>query len=231
MGATHSGEVNKRSSRKVSVSPAGSSHRNNQQLPELRIQTSTWTRESHGLYDFEGVEIERKSFRVKGNQRVFRHESEVEIRATELNNFYEQEQQMSADERERIVARILYFNSHYWIYHKNFVDSQIDQVLEKKPEEKIWRVVRENICAEMETPCYRLCKRDLIKVGRVRFKIRDIMSPVYAQIEKLSNEEQRQFLNLFPSVNESAVSQMDSFVDEEPAQPDPTQNLIGPEAA
>jgi len=37
MGASHSGEVNKRSSRKVSVSPAGTSHKNSQQLPELRI--------------------------------------------------------------------------------------------------------------------------------------------------------------------------------------------------
>lgn len=105
---------------------------------------------------------------------------------------------MPVEEREKIVARILNFNGNYWIYHKSFVDSQIDQVLEKKPEEKIWRVVRENICAEMENPCYRLCKRDLIKVGRVRFKIRDIMSPVYAQIEKLCDEEQRLFLHLFP---------------------------------
>jgi len=108
---------------------------------------------------------------------------------------------MDETDKEKIIARILNFNGNYWIYHKNFVDSQIDQVLEKKPEEKIWRVVKENICAEMEIPCYRLNKRDLIKVGRVRFKIRDIMSPVYAQIEKLSNEEQKQFLNFFPSAN------------------------------
>jgi len=180
MGASHSGEVNKRSQRKIGVSASGYSNKNNQQIPELRIQTSTWTRESHGLYDFEGEEIERKFFKVKGNQRVFRYESEVEIKHSDHNNFYEQEQQMAETDREKIVARILNFNGNYWIYHKNFVDSQIDQVLEKKPEEKIWRVVRENICAEMEIPCYRICKRDLIKVGRVRFKIRDIMSPVYA---------------------------------------------------
>ena len=91
MGASHSGEVNKRSQRKVGVSTSGPISKSNQQMPELRIQTSTWTRESHGLYDFEGVEIERKFFKVKGNQRVFRHESEVEIKHTDLNNFYEQE--------------------------------------------------------------------------------------------------------------------------------------------
>lgn len=63
-------------------------------------------------------------------------------------------------------------------------------MLEKKPEEKIWKVVRENGCPEMDVPCYRLNKKDLIKVGRVRFKIRDIMSPVYYQIEKYMNNEQ-----------------------------------------
>jgi hypothetical protein len=32
----------------------------------------------------------------------------------------------------------------------------MDAVLEKKPEEKIWRVVRENKCPEMDVPCFRL---------------------------------------------------------------------------
>ena len=44
-------------------------------------------------------------------------------------------------------------------------------------------MVRDTRCPEMEMPCYRLQKQDLIKVGRVRFKIRDIMSPVYREIE------------------------------------------------
>jgi len=27
-------------------------------IPELRVHSETWTRESHGLYDFEGNEVE-----------------------------------------------------------------------------------------------------------------------------------------------------------------------------
>ena len=75
---------------------------------------------------------------------------------------------------------------------KVFIDGAISAGLsyQKKPEEKIWKVVRENVCPEMDVPCYRLNKKDLIKVGRVRFKIRDIMSPVYYQIEKYMNNEQ-----------------------------------------
>jgi hypothetical protein len=59
------------------------------------------------------------------------------------------------------------------------IDESSESVLERKPEEKIWQVVRETQYPEMSIPCYRLKKRDLIRVGRVRFKIRDIMSPQY----------------------------------------------------
>ena len=69
--------------------------------------------------------------------------------------------------------------------------------------------MRENYAPEMDANCFKLYKRDLIKVGRVRFKIRDIMSPVYRELEKFSNEEQKQFHNLFPSLNDSVISQSD----------------------
>lgn len=48
----------------------------------------------------------------------------------------------------------MYFNDSYWIFNKNFIDDTIDNVLEKKPEEKIWRVVRDTKCPEMQFPCY-----------------------------------------------------------------------------
>ena len=51
-------------------------------MPEVNIRTITWTRESHGLFDFEVKESERKlfekkQFKIKGNHRVFRNESDV----------------------------------------------------------------------------------------------------------------------------------------------------------
>ena len=55
-------------------------------MPEVSIRTITWTRESHGLFDFEVKESERKlyekkQFKMKGSHRVYRAESEV---STEL---------------------------------------------------------------------------------------------------------------------------------------------------
>ena len=42
-------------------------------------------------------------------------------------------------------------------------------------------------------------KKDLIKVGRVRFKIRDIMSPTYRDIENNNNYAHEDFREEFPS--------------------------------
>jgi hypothetical protein len=32
--------------------------------------------------------------------------------------------------------------TEYWVYHKALIDAQAEQALERKPEEKLWRVVK-----------------------------------------------------------------------------------------
>lgn len=174
--------------------------------PEVTIRTVTWTRESHGLFDFEGSEIERKVFKIKGSHRVFRVESDVRMDASEEGiSFEDEEKDLDEKLKDKIVARILHRNGSYWLYHKNFADENIEQILEKKPEEKIWRVVREIRNPELDIPCYRLQKKDLIKVGRVRFKIRDIMSPTYRDIENNNQFANEDFREEFPSQIEDSL--------------------------
>lgn len=128
-----------------------------------------------------------KAFKIKGSQRILRNESDVTIDCVDnytRQRFIDDEQAMGSLERERIVARILFKDGKYWLFHNKFIDENLQDVLEKKPEEKVWRIVKESFVPEMESPMIRLFKGDLIKVGRVRFKIRDISSPVYDKIEE-----------------------------------------------
>ena len=145
----------------------------------------------------------------------------------ESERFETSEKALDEKEKDKIIARMLHQDGHYWIYHKHFVDNDIDSILEKKPEEKIWRVVRESRCPELEIPCYRLMKKDLIKVGRVRFKIRDIMSPVYRDIERHEDFYNEHHKEMFPSyLSESFASQ--SLVNESIAEePDNNEANLG----
>jgi len=180
-------------------------------MPEVSIRTITWTRESHGLFDFEVKESERKlfekkQFKIRGSHRLYRSESDVYTELSYNENFENLEKKMGQETKDKIIARLMHQSGAYWVFHKNYVDETIDNVLEKKPEEKIWRVVRDNRCPDMEMPCYRLQKKDLIKVGRVRFKIRDIMSPVYREIENGVDVRYDDHRELFPSMLNDSIS-------------------------
>ena len=64
-------------------------------VPEVDIRAVTWTRESHGLFDFEQKESERnlylkKKFSgIKGTHHFFREESHLTIKAVEQGENYQ----------------------------------------------------------------------------------------------------------------------------------------------
>ena len=66
---------------------------------------------------------------------------------------------------------------------------------------------------EFEFPCYKMRKNDLVKVGRVRFKIRDLMSPVYSEINEVEEMQQRQFRRVYPSYEPSSVLESINMTD------------------
>ena len=57
-----------------------------------------------------------------------------------------------------------------------------DEELEKAPESKVWKVVKHCRLKNKETPGHVLRQGDLIRIGRVRFKIREIESPLYSKL-------------------------------------------------
>lgn len=59
-------------------------------------------------------------------------------------------------------------------------------MLEKKPDERIWLNVSSHVVPEYSFCTFRLKKFDMLKVGRVRFKIREIVSATY-NVENAKN--------------------------------------------
>lgn len=58
---------------------------------------------------------------------------------------------------------------------------------------------------EMDFPCYRIMKDDLLKVGRVRFKVREIVSPVYRELELRASYQTTRYKQMYPSFCDDSV--------------------------
>ncbi|CDW73638.1 fha domain [Stylonychia lemnae] len=137
------------------------------------IQTKSWNKNSFGLFDYESRDIQKKQLKVTGPCKLIR--SQILNDGIEIETI--NEPHIAADskntQREQQLARLLFKNGNYWIYHKNQVDvSQIYQ----NPEEKLWLVIKK-YQSKTYHKGYKLQKNDIVKFGRVRLRVRDIDYP------------------------------------------------------
>jgi hypothetical protein len=139
----------------------------------LKITATTWTQQSHGLFDYskQNRDIKVANILLEGSANLYRSEQNAEVT-----------QNCCAEEAdgEQLLCRI-YNTGGFWIFHRSLVDETLDAVLEKSPEQKLWLVVAQNTSSDFDFPAHKLSKNDLFKVGRVRFKIREIVSNHYLQ--------------------------------------------------
>ncbi len=64
-----------------------------------------------------------------------------------------------------------------------------EEDLFKNPERMLWKVVRHSYDAREDIKGHRLMKGDVIKIGRVRFKVREIVSPTYKKLEQKQKQQ------------------------------------------
>lgn len=80
---------------------------------------------------------------------------------------------------------ITYFLSanigQHWIYHSGAIN-ETEEELEKNPESKLWRIVKYCHSKNKAVDGYKLLPNDLVKLGRVRFKVKEISSPSYLKL-------------------------------------------------
>lgn len=53
----------------------------------------------------------------------------------------------------------------------------------------LWKVVKDSFDPREEIHGHRLHKGDVVKIGRVRFKIKDITSPTYRKMEQKQKQQ------------------------------------------
>ena len=121
------------------------------------------------------------------------------------------------------------FLGEYWIYHKSTLEDTEDDV-EKNPESKLWNVVKHSKVSEgglyslatagrRQNPNdpngYTLMPNDVIKLGRVRFKVREIVSPVYTKKQQRDNQKHKQFIENPREFRSKKVSGLDLHIQDD----------------
>lgn len=86
---------------------------------------------------------------------------------------------MTEGKKDKLVAQLVSSNQNMWVFDRKRIDEDLDTVLEENPEERLWLVVSSNHVSEYVFPTYRLRLHDVIKIGRVRFRVREIVSRQY----------------------------------------------------
>ncbi len=74
-------------------------------------------------------------------------------------------------EEYKNLLSIVYKKDSYWVYHsKSLQDNSF-----KDHADRVWRVVKYENCVSNKTNCYKLEEDDVIKFGRVRFKVKKLV--------------------------------------------------------
>lgn len=81
------------------------------------------------------------------------------------------------------------------MFHTSCVDDEEEDV-EKNPELKLWRIVKYCKQQNGNITGYKILPDDLIKLGRVRFKIREVQSPGYRKMQLRHNAKNKKYMTM-----------------------------------
>lgn len=133
------------------------------------IQSYTWDRECHGLYDFDLQYIDKIENRFVGCGYIQRNQNNINIQLPGLAA--EQVKESKDDELDNLISIVYKYNS-YWLFHNHSVNNESY----KHHLKMAWHIVRytQDLYFPKEQNRFYLQEGDIVKFGRVRFRIRKL---------------------------------------------------------
>jgi len=182
---------------------------NEVQNKSLCIASRTWSRDSHGLYDYECAQTKNSNLTIKSEHLLIRRKNDVRLE----NSNYQEEQTEEFLGKVYVDSLNRHFLSNPINYRMNPNEENINSL-----QNKIWyiikseelsnnsanqqqtqqQIVNENGFAELKL-------NDIVKLGRVKYAITEIkINGVKASIDQANIEHQ--VFNLIPDYNKQTVS-------------------------
>ena len=151
-----------------------------QKSVSVNIEVHTWSRDSYGLYDYESTKVQKTSLNISSTASILRIDNEILMEPTSSPD--------SPTEAKKLFDIEKVENGHFILCP---ISSTPDNRLEKAEYEKLWLAVK----GFTETPKgYRLCEGDVIRLGRMKFRIKQIQGASYHK--KIENFRLSDILNL-----------------------------------
>ena len=105
---------------------------------EVKVQSKTWHRDSHGLFDFESTTVVRNQMNILGscNQKRLLTRSALLYRDKDDNVLHLPPKSSLTVKEDDKVASLIFSQGRYYVYHASeldlrFPNKQLDTVLHK----------------------------------------------------------------------------------------------------
>lgn len=118
----------------------------------LQVTTQTWTRDSHDLFDFEASTLHRKEFSVQNRVTFFRKDTDV----------YKTEPQEPQLPHSDPLLQVAQKDEMHWVDRPTNSSSSSNK--------RLWLVVKDS-----ETKGRALAENDIMKLGRFKFRVRQMV--------------------------------------------------------
>lgn len=129
-----------------------------QKPKSINIEVFTWPRDSYGLFDYESSKVQRFQTSLTSSCSLQRKDNEVSAASSSV-----------LTDGKMLLDLQKLDNGHYVI----FPFQQQGQKLDKQKFEKLWLAVR----GFNDSPRgYRLCEGDVIRLGRMKFRVKEIQT-------------------------------------------------------
>jgi hypothetical protein len=148
------------------------------------MKAKTWIRDSHGLFDYENTtQVKTVSLNISSHCIIIRDQKKHDIKSFEnLENL-----NASSEEELKEIAKVSYNGKVFVNIDKYYLSTDLlnnmpinNQTLQDL-QEKIWYVIKTNnpmnntnVNTYQSNFEYVLKKNDIIKLGRIKFLIRDM---------------------------------------------------------
>ncbi|KAH8583477.1 SSM5 like ring finger with a forkhead associated (FHA) domain [Cryptosporidium sp. chipmunk genotype I] len=155
----------------------------------LIIETTTWSRDSHELFDYEAQHINNKKFLVSKNSKIFRQNTEC----------------MIVGDEEELPTQGDYLLSIKTTSDGKFVAFPADRSLgacndRQLVPKKVWLIVR-----DLPSKSYALQQNDMVKLGRFKLRVKQLVKNE-DQIPELRLDEMETNI-IEPTLEESITMQ------------------------